>query len=332
MATTNYNFDWNDVAFGDKKPLRELKATFIVAPRDMSEARFTQLVKTYLPKGNLVVGLAKEDYIEGFDSQPHFRTLKHKTIEPVITKVNAAKTPHKIYTLSYFQREAKAIDAIIEKLRFKHVVLVNGSWLHTFHNRSTYYLLANRHIPYDMVSPFADEQEAKQQAKVLSQAAKKAAGLPQLPDHQTYSRDEMLGIANQAAMLSFDYNFQTGVALGKKSGDNGYRLLAYTHNAIVPYETYAMHHGASRERHFSPPHDLNYYDTIHAEMDTVIEAQRYQLDLYQTTLFINLLPCPACARALACTDIAEFVYREDHSDGYAIKMLELAGKTVRRVV
>jgi hypothetical protein len=32
------------------------------------------------------------------------------------------------------------------------------------------------------------------------------------------------------------------------------------------------------------------------------------------------------------TDIAEFVYVEDHSDGYGFKMLELAGKKVRRIV
>jgi hypothetical protein len=32
------------------------------------------------------------------------------------------------------------------------------------------------------------------------------------------------------------------------------------------------------------------------------------------------------------TGIAEFVYRADHSSGYAIKMLEAAGKTIRRLV
>jgi hypothetical protein len=32
------------------------------------------------------------------------------------------------------------------------------------------------------------------------------------------------------------------------------------------------------------------------------------------------------------TDIAEFVYSEDHSAGYAIALLEKAGKKVRRVI
>lgn len=329
MTTTNYHFDWNDVAFGDKKPLKSLRAIFIMAPRELSASRFTQLVKSYLPTGNIVLGIAKEDYIDGFAGQPQFRTLRAASVQAIIDKVNAAKTPHKIYILEYFQRDA---DHIIGKLRFKHLVLVNGSWQYAFHNRSTYYALANQRTSYDMVSPFADKAEARQQADALTQAAREATGLPPLPNRQTYSEAEMIELADKAARLSFDYNFQTGVALGKRGNDNHYRLLAYTYNIIVPYETYAMHHGASREQHFSPPHDLNHYDTVHAEMSIIIEAQRSKLDLRGTTLCINLLPCPTCARALSRTDIAEFVYREDHSAGYAIKMLEQAGKTVRRIV
>jgi deoxycytidylate deaminase len=44
------------------------------------------------------------------------------------------------------------------------------------------------------------------------------------------------------------------------------------------------------------------------------------------------MPCPACARMLSQTDIEEFVYSIDHSEGYAVKMLEAAGKKVRRIV
>jgi hypothetical protein len=35
---------------------------------------------------------------------------------------------------------------------------------------------------------------------------------------------------------------------------------------------------------------------------------------------------------LSETDIEEFVYSIDHSEGYAIKLLEAAGKKVRRIV
>jgi hypothetical protein len=32
------------------------------------------------------------------------------------------------------------------------------------------------------------------------------------------------------------------------------------------------------------------------------------------------------------TDIAEFIYTQDHSDGYAVTLLEAAHKTVKRLV
>jgi deoxycytidylate deaminase len=93
-----------------------------------------------------------------------------------------------------------------------------------------------------------------------------------------------------------------------------------------------MHHGYAREINFSPANDLNYYDTNHAEVEAVIAAGEQGIDLAGTTLFINVLMCPTCSRLFTSTGIAEFVYREDHSAGYAIQMLQAAHKTVRRLV
>lgn len=333
---SDYVFDWNDLAFADKKPIRQLKAIFILAPRELSTARFTQLVKEYLPKGNIVLGLAKEDYIEGFAGQPQFRALKSETVQLIIDKVNTSKTPHKIHTLRYFQRD---VDAIIGKLNFSQAVLVNGSWLYTFHNRSTYYALINNHASFDMVSPFVSEQEAKEYLQTVNDEILGSLMLPTTSSSQLYNEQQMFHFADTMARRSFDYSFQTGVALGKKTigntvnkTENSFELLSYTYNKIVPYDTYALHFGASREKHFSPPNDLNHYDTVHGEIDIIITAQKQGLNLNGTTLFINLLPCPTCARALCLTDISEILYHEDHSDGYAVKILELAGKTVRRVV
>lgn len=332
MAATNYSFDWNDLAFGDKKPLRELRATFIMAPREVSVERFTQLIKDYLPKSNIVLGIAKEKYIDGFDDQPHFRTLQLKDLRPIIDKVNTSKTPRKIYTLEYFQRD---VDHVVDKLRFKHVVLVNGSWRYAFHNRSTYYTMVNKGITYDMVSPFTDETEAKAYEADMVPEIAKTLQLPDLSGKNaaTFNSLQMLAIAKEVSKQSYDYNFQIGVVIGRKAkAGDAYSVLTTAFNRVVPYQTYAMHHGASRERHFSPPHDLNHYDTIHAEVAAIVQAQHNLLSLAGSTLFINLLPCPSCARTLTQTDIEEIVYQADHSEGYAIKMLELAGKTVRRVV
>lgn len=319
---SDYTFDWGDLAFGNKKAVNDLKPIFIAAPREISPKRFTQLVKTYLPKGNIVLGIAKESYIEGFNNQPHFSTLQLDTIQNVIQKINTSKSPHKIYTLAYYQRET---EYVFEKLKWQRVILINGSWLYAFHTQKPYYILVNRNIPFEYVSPFTDEYEARKYEQ------QKQDSLIQPNTTGAFSEKEMIAIANEAAKASYDYNFQTGVALGKRNGTS-YKVAATAYNKVVPFETYAMHYGASREQHYSPPNDLNHYDTVHAEVGLLLKAQKEKISLKDTTLFINLLPCPVCSRMLSQTDISEVLYQQDHSDGYAVKMLEAAGKTVRRIV
>lgn len=323
MSSSDYTFDWAEIAFSNKKAINNLKPVFIAAPRELSKERFTQLVKTYLPKSNIVLGIAKEPYIQGFEDQPQFRALSLSTVQPIINKVNASGSSHKIYTLSYYQRET---EYIFEKLKWQRVVLVNGSWLYAFHTQKPYYTLVNKNIPYEYVSPFTNEDEAQ----AYEEALKPRLITPQ-DSGKLLSEQAMLEAASVAAKASYDYNFQTGVALGKKTGKQ-YKLLVTAYNAVVPYQTYAVHYGASREKNFSPPNDLNHYDTVHAEVCLILKAQREKLNLTNTTLFINLLPCPVCSRMLTQTDITEVVYQQDHSDGYAVKMLEAAGKTVRRLV
>lgn len=314
------NFDWNDLAFASKKPLNDLRATFIAAPREMSKVRFTQLVKEYLPKGNIILGLAKEEYVLGFEGQPQFRMLDIQTVQPIIDKVNNSPAKYKIATLAYNQRD---LLHVITGLSIRRFIGVRGSWKYSFHTQPPYYALMKKGIPYELISPFASEEEAKEYAAKTKLLTPPTSGM--------YDEREMLNIATQAAKQSYDYSFQTGVSLGRKKGKK-YELLATAFNPVLPYQTYAMHFGASREVNFSPPHDLNHYDTTHAEVELIIKAGREKINLKGTTLFINLLPCPACARMLSRTDIEEFVYTEDHSDGYAVKMLELTGKKVRRVV
>lgn len=329
MSDADYNFDWGDLAFGSKKPLSSLHATFIAAPRELSASRLLELVKQYLPKGNVVIGISKEPFVAGLEGQPQFRMLAADAIRPIVAKVAASPSPHKLYTLSYFQRET---DYILEKVAFRRVVLVRGSWQYAFHNRSAYHILARSRTDYELASPFVSDEEARRYETATWPTMHAEADLPEAGS-SGYSEADMLGIASRAARLSYDYSFQTGVALGRPTGETQqYALVDWAYNRVVPYQTYALHHGTSREDHFSPPHDLNHYDTVHAEVGLVIKSQRNRIDLTGTTLFINLLPCPACARMLGETDIEAIVYREDHSNGYAISMLQLAGKTVRRLV
>jgi deoxycytidylate deaminase len=325
---TEYDFDWTKLAFSSKKnKLSALHATFVAAPREMSVNRLKQLIKEYLRKGPIILGLAKEPYVDGFEDQPQFKTLQLDTSHRQLIDLVNQNSPHKIYTLRYFQREA---PYIYDALRFRNVLLVNGSWKYAFHSQKPYVILAKRQTPFRYVSPFSDESEAIRFEQAVTKAIFDTYDEPS--SKLAYSETDMLEAAAATATLSYDYSYQTGVALGKKSKAGSYRLIGAAFNKVVPFQTFAMHYGNSREKHFSPPNDLNHYDTVHAEVALLVQAQKEQWDLHGTTLFINLLPCPTCTRMLSQTDITEVVYTEDHSAGYAIALLEKAGKTVRRIV
>lgn len=318
---TDYNFDWAELAFKSKRPLNELNATFIAAPRELSTARFTQLVKEYLPKGHILLGISKENFVDGFEGQPQFKMLKQNDIQPLLDKVNKA-SEHKVYTLSYLQRE---LPHIIEKLEIKKAIFVNGSWRQSFHTLPVYYALVNKQVPYGLVSAFVNEDEAR----AYEVQIKAKIEHPKFNDN---IKDEaVMKLGDAVAKQSYDHTFQTGTVLAKKT-KAGYTPLLSAFNKVLPYQTYAMLNGASREANFSPPNDLNHYDTIHAEMSLIVQAQKQGISLKDTTLFVNLMPCPACARTIAETDIKEIVYRIDHSEGYAVNLLTKVGKDIRRIV
>lgn len=324
MNNNSYRIKWEDIAFSSKKVINNLEATFIAAPRELSQKRLVEIIKTYLPKGNVVLGIASEKYILGFGDQPQFKTLRFKMVQQTIEKIWSSSSKYKVYILEYSQKNTQYI---YEKLSFKRVVLINGSWRYAFHTQKPFYVLTSQNTPFEYSSPFVDETEARQYADDLADTLHL-----ELPKN-SLNTEGMLGLAQKAAEASYDYMFQTGIALGKQStGDGQYMPLLTAYNQVVPYETYAMHHGAVREKHFSPPNDLNHYDTVHAESALPVHAQQQGIKLEGTTLFINLLPCPTCSRMLTLTPIKEIVYQIDHSDGYAVKMLEAAGKKVRRVV
>lgn len=321
-----YIHAWSDLAFGDKKPVRSLKATFIMAPRELSSARLKELIKAYLPKGNIVIGVSQEPYVLGFEDQPQFRMTDEVSILPLAAKVNASKMPHSVHILRYSQRD---VTHVIEKLKLRSVVLVNGSWKHSFHTLPAFYSLIKTNTPYEYVSPFVDEDEARTYEQKTQTIIDKMVDLPKVGE--TYDDAGMENLALRAARHSYDYAGQTGAVLGMKDGKS-YKLLGTGYNAVVPYQTFAMHFGASREQHFTPPNDLNHYDTVHAEVQVVLASLAARHDLTGTTLFVTVLPCPVCSRILVKSGITEVVYQHDHSDGYAVRMLSKAGITVRRSV
>lgn len=315
-------FDWNDLAFASKKPLKSLNATFIMALREMSPQRLAEMIKTYLTSGHVIIGISKEPYVLGFEDQPQFRMLALQAAEHLAKKVVAARSPHRLVILHYSQRD---LVHLADQINSKRFVAVNGSYKLAFQNLPVYYRLAAAGIPIDHVSPFMSDAESMDYAKLH-------APILELPKSGAVIQDETaMKLAIDIAKQSYDYCTQVGAVLAKKSGKS-YTFINAAYNRVIPYQGYNLHHGSQREIYLSPPADINHHDTIHAEMGILLDAIEQSVDLKGTTLFSDLMPCPACARVLSGTAIEEFVYMHDYGDGYAVKLFELSGKKVRRYV
>lgn len=341
---------------------------FILGSRQIASARIQELTSKLIQKRPVIWGCLLEQYIPGLEDAPQFKTLPLKKLRQSLATLESELEGGKaqVNILQYNFRHTKYI---LRELQLSAVIGVYGSWHRAFHFTPLYFELQQKDLPYKLVSGFMNEKAAKKYGRKLSQiettnellksslaandlpasnfAGNKAPevdlatngfvtngpsaanmstpGHPGVPGKK-FSDQELLKLAKQVSHFSCDYTFQTGAILARDQ-----RVLAAAYNRVVPYKTYILHHGASKEAHFSPSQDLNYFDTNHAEVELLIKASQAGLDLSDSSLFINLLPCPNCARMLARTPIAEIVYQHDHSQGYAFKLLQGVGKQVRRV-
>lgn len=313
--------NWNDIAFTNKSEVKSKHYIFIAGFREISSKRLLDIIKNYITKGNILIGVSKEAYIDGFTDQPQFKSMSSNKIIKLVEKLNTKILPNSIDILEYSQID---LPIILQKITPSLVLLINGSWSKTFHLRPEFYELIKNNIKYKLISPFVSEEEAKEYKKNITLEIDRKINID---TSNTYTNNELLELANKVAKKSFDWTYQIGAVLAKNN-----KIILYSYNKVLPYSTYAMHFGSKREKAFSPAGDLNNYDTIHAEASLIVEAGKKGIDLKDTTLYINLLPCPTCAKLIAESEIKEITYSQDHSEGYAVKLLESMGKVVRRIV
>jgi len=337
--------DWNKISEKQKKEISKDKPIFICGPRDISEKRILQLTKQLtkppspeLGRGRsgvvvpaLLWGCLKDEYIPEMKGE-QFRSLNVDKLNKALREI-PDQVRNDIIIFHYYQRDW---IYILKELDFKAIILINGSWHRMIHVRPEFWEIVNKKTPYKLVSAFVNEEEAKKKFSIFNSqfSNKKFKNLKlkiKNSKKDLFTIEQLMQISLDAASHSWDWVFQTGCALAKEN-NKGYEFLLSSHNTVVPYESYSSHFGSVREKNFSPPNDANHYDTNHAEVELLIKAGDQKIDLDGTTLFINLLPCPSCAKMISRTKIKEIAYKHDHSDGYAFKLLTQSGKIVRRII
>lgn len=311
-------YKWSEVKTSDLKQLTQNKPILILGPREISTKRVVQLSEKLVTKKPIVWGCVTEKYITGLENSPQFKTLGLKKLKDALKKL-PQDTQKSISILTYPQKETVKI---LKQGNWGAVVGINGSWHRAFHYRDEYHTIIDKKILYKLVSSFINKAEALnyfQKIKPALPAVKAKAGTK-------YSEKKLMEFSKQASLRSFDYTFQTGAVLAKNN-----KFLLATHNKVVPYETYMLHKGATKEKNLTGFQEPGHYDTSHAEQEMLIQIHKQGIDLDGCSLYINLMPCPACARLLSSTPIKEVVYQHEHSDGYAKELLEKGGKGVRSI-
>jgi deoxycytidylate deaminase len=281
-----------------------MKRYFILAPREMSEKRIRDLLRKYLERGKVVFGVAKEEYVAGFEGQPQFKTLKGDLVKKL-----AEKSGGRLEVVEYAQKDG--IETI-KWTRFDRAVVVNGSFHRSFHLRPEYEAIAAKGAEVRYESPFVDEMEAKE----FAEGFEGERGLSE------FAEENMQRILGEEAKRAFITDFQTAAAIVK----NG-EIVALAHNEVVPYETYAWHWGLSREKHKTPAGDSSHYDAVHAETAALIGAGEKARG---GTIYMKTFPCPHCARNIIYAGINEVVYELDYGDDYGYDLFEKAGVKTRR--
>ncbi len=308
-------YQWNKLKDKQKKKISSARPIFILGSRDISSARIQELTKQLIKKRPVVWGCLANQYIPGLENSPQFKSLSLEKLKKALTASEIENNQ-----VDILQYDFRHVKYILRELKLSAVIGIYGSWHKAFHFSPIYFELNQKDLPYKLVSGFVNEEAAKNYAQELVQIEQSI----DLPGGEL-SDQELLALAAKVAHYSCDYTFQTGAVLAKEN-----QVMATAYNQVVPYKTYSLHHGASKEKHFSPPQDLNYFDTNHAEVELMLKAAKQKIDLTGTTLYINLLPCPTCAKMIAQSPIEEIVYQHDHSQGYAFELLTNVGKKVRR--
>ncbi len=311
-------YKWSEIKASDLKQFTQKKPIFILGPREISAKRIIQLSKKIVTKKPIVWGCVTEKYIAGLENSPQFKTLSLKRLKEALKKL-PKNTQKSIFILTYPQKKAVKI---LKQGNWSAVIGINGSWHRAFHYRDEYQTITEKKTLYKLVSSFTNKAEA------LNYFQKIKPTLPKVEAEagKKYTDQKLIEFARQASLRSFDYTFQTGAVLAK---DN--KFLLATHNKVVPYETYMLHKGATKEKNLTGFQEPGHYDTSHAEQEMLIQIHEQGIDLDGCSLYINLMPCPACARLLSSTPLKEVVYQHEHSDGYAKELLEKAGKGVRSI-
>ncbi len=310
------SFDWNKLSDKDKRLFRKRSITYILGSVNMSVKRIRGIYRAQ--KGYVLFGCLKDEEIPGLEGSCQFAPLQFRRLTKTLKAVK------NVGVLEHFHKDARYI---IKELKPKKVLFVNGSWSGPVHYKSMYWKAIDIGAKIELISPFEDEKEAKRYEKRIF---KKSHSEKLFLGRKRYSDEDIMKITSKISRFSWDWIGQIGAVLAR----NGV-IKAFAWNRVLPYEAYQMHEGAPRERMQIPSQEMiETHLTNHAECEILEICRSKKISMKDAFLYINIFPCPICAKNLSRTDIKGIIYVHDHNLGNDIgyKALKASGKVLKRLV
>ncbi|QQR93460.1 hypothetical protein IPJ91_03360 [bacterium] len=308
--------------------LTSKKFVFIIGSRKITQKRIIELFmkydtsvsSTHLPSEGrqntqILWGILNEKYIKGLENSPQFESMQLAYLTTTFEKFAKKYPKYNLDNLTILKYNFDNWKDILQELDFEKVILINASWHRSFHRRAEYEILKSRNIPYQFSSSYFSDEEAKLDSNVDYSKLDKLIGTELLET----DTESIWNILNEIKVYSYDHLFQTSCLI---LNDN--QILSWGVNKIMPYETYDFHHVSSNEKMLTPMNSSDAQDTIHAEMNAILKVGNKD-DLKGAKLFIELMPCPWCAKVIAESGIGEVSCKLVHNGGHAAELFKEMG-------
>ncbi|MEA3357640.1 MAG: deaminase [Patescibacteria group bacterium] len=314
---------WHKLNDKTKSQIRKIRPlTFIPGPIHVDPKRIHEIVEENTRDSTLIFGLLAEEWIPGFENCEQFKTLTYDNLAKSIPEQNQKK-------LAILNHQFNHIKYILRELKPDKVVWINGSWKNVIHYQSEYWEAIGIDAQIELISPFSSERSAKYRATQVTHKNNSEIKrlVSQFKKTQPHKHEQILSLCHEVSKLSWDWNGQTGAAIARDG-----KILAYSHNAVLPYESAMMHEGAIREKMHTPIGQyLEYFQTNHAETRAITQLCGQKQSLENTDLYTTKFPCPFCARIIADSPIKRIFYSGEYTNNLGYETLKRAGKKLAKI-
>jgi dCMP deaminase len=289
----------------------------------MDETRIKELIEKYSNKSLLIFGVLMEDWIPNLEECEQFRPLSLDSLKTAAEKCKNTKN------LAIMRHHFPFIKYIIRELRPTDILWVNGSQRNILHSHAHYWEGVNVEAKMKLVSPFSSEKAAKKRVDEVDEVdevnqKKIKTGLTYLNTIKKPRPEDFMNFARIVGKCSWDWTGLHGATIVK---DN--KVLAYSHNRVLPYRSAIMHEGCRREKMLSPRgEDQDYTETNHAETSCLVKCASEENSIEDADLYTTCFPCPTCARVIADSPIKTIYYSDEYTNDIGYEILKRMGKKI----